>query len=73
MCHFQVSDRFGIEDIDGQNRHQHLKAVANTFCLQQPPPTLILPSFFVTKIISPEFVYRKNSFFTKEKFELRSF
>ena len=33
-----------IEDVgdkNGQNRHQHLKVVANTFRLQHPSPTSV--------------------------------
>ena len=30
-----------VGDQKGQNRHQHLKVVTNTFCLQHPSPTSI--------------------------------
>ena len=33
-----------VGDQNGQNRHQHLKVVTNTCCLQHPSPTSMLPS-----------------------------
>ena len=44
-CPTLVLEKIGnVGDENGQNRHQHLKVIANTFRPQHPSPTSMLPA-----------------------------
>ena len=42
-----------VRDENDQNRHQHLKIVSITFCLQHPSPTSMWPEIFLSVLLVP--------------------